>query len=364
MLTVLETGLVYRNPKPHLRAIHTWHPSLVALGASEFLCTFDIAQAVEALDYHTVACRSTDGGKSWSAPAPLLRSPAAGTTHSLRTARLRDGSLVAFGAQWHRDPDEGVTSRENMGFVPTDLILTLSRDAGRTWTPQRIVSPPLVGPSFEVCHPVVELDDGRWLWPTSTWKGWNGDAPNGMKCVALVSKDRGESWPEYLDVADEYAQGIINWEVSLRAMPDGRLVAVTWRFHEPSGKTRPSCCVVSRDGRRFTAPKPTGFLAQTCKILPVGGDRLLCVYRRDDQPGLWAALAEVNGESWKNLEEAPVWRGAASGMAARGTNSDELCDLRFGYPSPCLLPDGNVMVAFWCREEDVNNVRWLRLRVR
>ena len=28
-LTVKATGLVYRNPRPHLRAIHAWHPSLV-----------------------------------------------------------------------------------------------------------------------------------------------------------------------------------------------------------------------------------------------------------------------------------------------------------------------------------------------
>jgi hypothetical protein len=361
MMTVLDTGLIYRNPKPHLWAIHTWHPSLVVLSGRELLTTFDIAQAVEAFDYHTVLCRSADAGRNWSAPEPLLTEPTPNTTHSLRTCRLHDGSLMAFGAQWHRRPGEGLTNRANLGFLPTDLIITRSRDAGRAWEPHRVVQPPLVGPSFEVCHPVVELSDGRLLWPTSTWKGWDGEAPNGMKCVALVSRDGSRTWPEYLDVMDDYAQGIINWEVSLREMPDGRLLAVTWSFHEPSGHTRPTRYTVSGDGRRFSAPRPTGFLAQTCKILPVGGDRVLCLYRRDDQPGLWATLAEMNDGAWTNLDEAPLWRGAGSGMTGQASRSDKLGDLRFGYPSPVLLPDGTVLVAFWCREKDVNNIRWIHL---
>ena len=47
MIQPLETGIVYRNPKPHLRALHTWHPSLVHLSGGELLVTFDLAQAVE-----------------------------------------------------------------------------------------------------------------------------------------------------------------------------------------------------------------------------------------------------------------------------------------------------------------------------
>ena len=138
-------------------------------------------------------------------------------------------------------------------------------------------------------------------------------------------------------------------------------LAVTWSFHEPSGQTRPPRWTVSDDGRHFSAPRPTGFLAQTCKILPVGGNRVLCLYRRNDQPGLWATLAEVKGDTWTNLDEVSLWRGAGSGMTGRTANSDEMCDLRFGYPSPVLLSDGTVLAAFWCREEDVNNIRWIHL---
>ena len=40
MIEVLDTGVVYRNPKPHLRADHTWHPSFVRLDSGELVVAF------------------------------------------------------------------------------------------------------------------------------------------------------------------------------------------------------------------------------------------------------------------------------------------------------------------------------------
>jgi hypothetical protein len=46
MIRALNSGYVYRNPKPYLAAIHAWHPSLVRLPGGNLLATFDLAQAV------------------------------------------------------------------------------------------------------------------------------------------------------------------------------------------------------------------------------------------------------------------------------------------------------------------------------
>ena len=72
MIELLATGIVYRNPQPHLRAIHAWHPSLVAFSEKELLAGFDLGQAVESLDYATYTSRSRDGGETWSAPERLF----------------------------------------------------------------------------------------------------------------------------------------------------------------------------------------------------------------------------------------------------------------------------------------------------
>jgi hypothetical protein len=278
---------------------------------------------------------------------------------------ISDGSLVGFGGRYYRDnPDEGLVNRANLGYVPMDLILLRSADGGRSWHGPEMITPPLVGPSFEICHKIVELADGRWLAPTSNWKGWHGDAPNGMQALALVSHDRGRSWREYVTVADQYAQGIISWEQGLAQLPDGRLVAAVWSFDEREGKSLPNRYTMSRDGRKFSQPRENGLRGETAKLLAMADGRLLCLYRRLDRPGLWAQLVEMRGDDWVNLDSAPLWQGTASGMRGAGSSGDELSALKFGFPSMLQLPDGDVLAVFWCVEECLHIIRWIRLRIK
>jgi sialidase-1 len=359
------TGLVYRNPKPHLRAVHTWHPSVVLLDDGELLASFDLGQAVESLDYRTYLSRSQDLGQTWSPPVRLFEDPIERrSTHSVRIGRVSNGALVGFGARMYRDdPEQGLINHDNLGYVPMDLILLESRDGGHRWAGPRTIEPPLVGPAFEICHSIRELRDGRWLAPTSTWKGWDGQAPNGMNAIALVSHDQGKTWPQFISVMDGYRQGIIHWEQSLVELPDGRLLSVAWAVQESTGKTLPTPYAIAPDGRAFGPPRPTGFRAQTAKIVCLRDGRILCLYRRDDKPGLWANLVRIDGDAWVNLEELAVWQGAASGMIGEAPAGEELSALKFGFPSMVQLPDGDVMGLFWCMEDGIHNIRWVRIRV-
>ena len=225
------------------------------------------------------------------------------------------------------------------------------------------MDPPLVGPAFEVCHHVVDLGDGRWLAPTATWKGWDGEAPNGMQAIALVSRDQGSTWPEYIVVMDAYDRGVISWEQSLVQLPDNRLLAVAWSFNQRTGRSEPTPYVVADAGGTFSQPRMTGLNGQTAKLVVLPDGRLFCLYRRDDRPGLWANLSLLDGDKWVNLADTPVWQGAGSGMTGEGRSSDELSGLKFGYPSLLCMPDGEVMAVFWCEEDAVNNIRWVRIRV-
>lgn len=261
------------------------------------------------------------------------------------------------------DPEQGLVNRENLGYVPMDLILLVSRDGGQSWEGPTTIQPPLVGPSFEICHPIVQLRDGRWLAPTSTLKGWDGQAPNGMNAVALVSHDQGRSWPEFIPVMEAYDRGIIHWEQSLQELPDGRLVSVAWAVEEKSGKNLPTPYAICDNGRAFGPPRPTGLSAQTAKIICLRDGRLLCLFRHNDEPGLWASVVRIEGHKWVNLEAVPLWQGADSGMTGQGNTSDELSGLKFGYPSMDQLPDGDVFAVFWCLEDGIHNIRWLRIRL-
>ena len=369
-IKLLTTGRVYRNPAPHLKARHTWHPSIVLLDDGTWLASFDIGEGAESLDYKTYTARSTDEGKTWSAPEPILRPQPthamSRVTSTCRISRPGGGSeIVGFGALFHRDnPDEGLTNRENVGFVPTDLFTVRSSDGGATWSDPSIISPPIVGPGFEICHAIIGLADGRWLAPTSTWRGWNGDEPNGMKAIALVSHDRGATWSESIDVQDHYKRGVAVWEQSMTQLSDGRLVQVGWMFNLKTGRAEPTRYTVSNDGKTFGPSKPNGLRGQTTKLVRLPDDRLFLLYRRDDKPGLWAHLARLDGDKWVGLADQLVWGGAASGMTGKGTHSDELSRLKFGYPQMAVLPNGDVLGLVWCMEDAIYNIRWFRLRVK
>ena len=193
MIAVRETGLVYRNPRPELRSKHTWHPTIVRFDDGEMLVTFDIAEADVALDYRTYATHSTDAGASWTDPERVVPDPPGRpTTQSVRTNLMSDGSVVAMGGLMYRDdPEESVVNVPSLGYTEMELILTRSQRPRPHLEPDRAIDPPLVGPAFEVCHSITELRDGRWVWPCSTWMGWDGDAPNGMNAILLVSEDQG-----------------------------------------------------------------------------------------------------------------------------------------------------------------------------
>jgi sialidase-1 len=365
MISCRETGLVYRNPKPHLQAVHAWHPSLVRLDDGELVASFDLGQGVESLDYRTYLARSGDDGRTWGPPAALLdETTPRRSTHSIRISRTADGTLLGFGGRYYRDdPEEGLVNRSNLGYVPMDLIFLRSRDGGETWDGPTTIEPPLVGPSFEICHAILELADGTWLAPTSTWRGWDGHAPHGMKAVVLVSRDRGRSWPEYHTIMDGTDEDLVYWEQSIAPLPDGRLLAVAWVFAEQAGHSLPNRYALAADGLAFSAPRENGLRGQTAKVLTLRDGRVLCLYRREDQPGLWAHLARIDGDEWVGLDELSLWKGAPAGMSGRAAPGEELGALKFGYPSMVELPGGDVLAVFWCSEDGIYNIRWVRIDI-
>ncbi len=202
-----------------------------------------------------------------------------------------------MGALMYRDdPEKSVVNVPTLGYTEMELIITRSQDRGHTWGPIERVAPPLEGPAFEVCHSIVELRDGRWVWPCSTWMGWDGDAPNGMNAILLVSEDQGRTWPSYITEFDRWAEGIIHWEQHFLELRDGRWLTVAWAVDLGTGKTLATPYAVSSDQGATWHRGLTGFLAQTTKTIELPDGRILAVYRRNDEAGLWATTARLDGD--------------------------------------------------------------------
>ena len=157
---------------------------------------------------------------------------------------------------------------------------------------------------------------------------------------------------------------MIYHEVSLVELSGGRLLSVAWPFNATAGKTLLRVpYAIAPDGKEFTVRGSTDIPGETTKLLSLGDDRVISFMRRTDQAGLWAVLSEIRGDEWVNLAEAPMWQGSDSRMAGEAAAATELAALQFGFPNPMRLPDGDVLVAFWCLEDCIHNIRWLRVRV-
>ena len=364
----LNTGLIYRNPSPHVHSVHAYFPSVTSMDNGEMLALFVLGEAFEAPNLHTWVARSVDQGESWQVEGPIYPGTTGRlTSDSGRLTALPGGELVAFMVRCDRTdhPDEGLTNHETLGFVPTELLLLRSEDYGATWTEPQTLTPPLVGPAFELCCPITPLRDGRWILPTSTWRGWDGSCPNGMKMVTFISHDRGRTWPAYVDVMAAPEGRAIYWESKIIELSDGRLLATAWTYDESAAQDLPDHYTISDDrGATWAPPQSTGLIGQTLTPVPLDNGRVLCVYRRIDSSGLWANLSRIDGDEWINESCEPLWGAEAAGLTSSSDNMAQNFNvLRFGAPCITPLPDGTLFVAFWCYEDCVSNIRWFKLRV-
>lgn len=367
-LTCIGEGVLYRNPIPHVYSRQAFFPSVLQLANGEMIATFSIGQAFESSDMHTVVARSTDRGETWAVEGRIYGGTTDRVTSDVcRISHGERGEIIAYMNRHDRfRQDQGVANPANLGFVEVELFLLRSSDGGRTWGNPELIDPPLVGPSFEMTSPIVPLKDGRWLLPTSTWRGWDGYCPNGMKAVAFMSSDQGKTWPTYVDVMSDIENGTIFWESKIIELNDGRLLAIAWAYSEKLGDDLPNPFAISTGaGQPFSPPGSTGMHGQTATFMQLPSGVILTVYRRIDQAGLWAGLSEVRGDEWHLTgEQFPLWGTQRHNLTGQDSNmAHNFAVLKFGAPALCKMDDGTIFVAFWAVEDGAGLIRWIKLRL-
>lgn len=366
-IEIVETGIVFRNPQPHLRSRHAYFPTLAELPSGELFAAFDVGSAFEAVDVRSYCSRSSDGGRTWSDPAAIFLpdESARPASTTCRVGQVNPGELMAWGCLFDRSfVDQGLSNPRTNGFCRTDFATLRSVDGGRTWSGPRPVTLPVSWSSFETCAPPFPCGDGRLLVPTTAWPDWNGNASPWQKDgLAFASSDGGETWSELVRVFRNTEASIAAFEQALTRLSDGRLLAVCWTHDVSHARSLQNRIAISSDGHSFGAVRETPLNGETCRLLALADNHVLAVYRRVDIPGLWAQVAHIDGEQWIPQTNELLWTGGATyGVDVDGAMA-RMSSLRFGCPAIVRLKNGDAFVVFWCVEDCVSVIRWIRLKI-
>ncbi|HRJ72122.1 MAG TPA: sialidase family protein [Terrimicrobiaceae bacterium] len=340
-----------------MRSIHAYFPSVVAFDENHLGASVVLGEAFEAPNLHLAYLESRDGGASWNRRSTITEPSEDFSSSTVgRISLLADGSLSAIVSRHERRPfDSGLTGGDSIGMLPMRIEQHRSTDQGVSWTGPQLVEPPISDTAFEMCAGFTALADHSLLWPTSTWP-YSGQkvSAEGFRTGAFRSRDGGKTWPEWIETFPNDDR--IYWEAKIIVLPDQRLLSVAWVHDLAAGRDLPNHFVIgSPDGREWSRPQSMDILGQTLSSVVLPEGRILSVYRRMDEPGLWATISRLSGTTWTNEEAHPLWRGDMRRSEGEGIR-EQFAALKFGAPSVVRIAESKILVAFWCVVDGVSQV--------
>ena len=368
MIEVVESHVVYENPKPMLRSRHGYFPGLVQLPSGELLGLFVLGEAFEAVNLTTQVTRSSDFGRSWQLQGPLHDKSGDPwpTSDFLKPQILADGRLIALGYRFdRRDPEQPIAIAETDGALSGDDVASFSSDDGRSWTIPAVI-PRATPELIEFPSRPIQLQSGDIVATGGLFKMPDGTNPSGQFGVLLRSTDGGRTWDDSGRYFDSPGHTIAAYESHIAEMERGRLVAICWAFEIGAGNYLPNQVTVSHDnGYTWSAPIDTGIRGESANLLYLGDNRLLSIHsHRGSEVGLYVRLVDFTGDRWRPIEEKLIWGGAMGRQTRNGQTFFEFAgSIRFGQGSLLRLTNGDILATHWCVVDGQGKVLTHRLRV-
>jgi len=329
-------------------------PSVVTRKDGEILCAFRRAPDRRALwgapsythtdpNSYLVLVRSRDNGETWSKPELIFAHPLGGSQDPCMV-QLVDGAIVCTSYGWALVPQEGLDklpdTPKHGAFCFLGGYVLRSQDGGKSWQGP-FIPPPLPGDSSKdvLGKPVpafnrgamVQCRDGKLYWAVA---GKDYAESRVTSVHLLISSDRGETWTYSCPVAKD--DKITFNETSLIETPKGDLVAFM-RTDKFEGKL--AYARSTDGGRSFEHWKDGGFFGHPFYAMHLPDGRVLLVYGYRKEP--FGIRAKILNAECTDIETAPEYV-----LRDDGGSGD------IGYPWATMLPNGNVLVAYYFNIKD------------
>ncbi|MGN6697493.1 MAG: sialidase family protein, partial [Thermomicrobiales bacterium] len=297
---------------------NTYFPTIARLRDGVLVVVYYDSPAHTSQSGRIALVRSTDDGRTWSAPRVVLDTPLDDRDPQIMQTRTGALLLSFFTYDWEQTPAKVIGS-----------YVARSEDNGATWSAPTPVGTALAWTATSA--KIIELDDGRLLIPLY------GAMPgsSAQRATAVVSADDGRTWPASSEVTIAADPAVDFQEPALVALGGGKLLAVirTARAGNLAYTTD------SADGgRTWTPPSKTDMQAQAPDLLALPGGVVLLTW--GDVSGAFAPGRPVVG---RLKYPGQVWSAAAPVLLYAGTQKcgDE------SYPSSVLLADGRTFTVYY-----------------
>lgn len=281
----------------------------------------------------TMACRSTDGGVTWSAPFTILDHPLDDGPHAL--FRCDDGTLLCFGtvqASWYGYDKAPAEFEDDINGLNTQQFVLRSTDGGVRWSDPIWLDSP--GDFYERGHGgrPIQLKDGAILWATY----YQDSGSKYLGGAIRRSDDSGETWRVVSTI--ERPDNNID-EPVIAELSDGRLILVT----------RPDGAVF------YSSDQGSSWTESTSRVIPPGSPKFKAPQLVVLGDGTVVAIATCgNLRVWISTDHGASW-------------SDDIpLDVgSYGYPGSWILneEDESILVPYCASGRAPNRVYLVRFQV-
>lgn len=353
----VDSFIIYQNPAPLLVSRQATFPGLVQLPDGELVAVFCIGQAFDAADTRAHVSRSSDLGRTWSAPVRLNPAEyAPEESESMKPLLLADGSLLATGYVFVRPtPLTPVVDEKTFELLKLKNKVAFSRDGGRSWSEPKVVD--IEGQPLEMSGPCIQLKSGRIIGATAPFHlrkeghaGW-----------IVASDDGGQSWRKLSEFYRSAQGNVSSWECRLCEYAPNKVAVIFWAYDNAAGANLNNHLALSDDGGESFTVIDTGVRGQASNLLPLGGNKLLTIHAHREAPvGLMVRRVDIGGGRFAVEEELDLFADASMGSNSADIRK-QFGSLKFGQPSLLALQSGEVLAVCWSFENSQYIIKGYRL---